>query len=673
MENSNNDRWSLLATDLGIETNEVKKSNEVEKETIKVAVDDVVKDAVVAVSGNSVAEHSATEQPRFTTSTNIKESGHQGNLEQKNKFNVSASTGLPYNSSGNAAKPVAVQNMKQTNSRSNFGAGILEPVESDHENNFTKDKNDAVNTSSTSQVDLFDKGNVGQTDAAEINVTKNQSPNYAEAVLKSVKLNTAAQQREAVVQGRSLPPIPASVYYNYSESKSVKPDTNEIETVKPEPVKRSFFGRLQQINFFGSRNKNDNTSQNTDDDIASNEYRNVGGGNGSDIDNGVKSEREHSPHGRYLPPHAQSLYKSHTQSASPVQPNQQNNQYQDSQKETPDLFRQIASQIGKLAGNSASDNSQNRTNNFRYKKSAQDYNYTNTADKTNRNYSDILGDAEDSTVSLFDDDLQETEEFAALRRLIGDDLSAEDEEQRRLNSILGEPRNEPQPEQQPEPRIVDDSISIRPSRPTQPSRVSRYPNNRRQVNNDFNTNTKPNHSPNHSPNNSSNHSPSNSETGGIGTGNSANKRWTTSPNNLADKPNVIVRGRRGSRFVNVDQKTANNPNANGTNRTNTPYNSSNSRTQQPPYQSYQSANDGQVWQANNNNEHVNGQGGRSNVAASGRDPRRDQNWRGRRQLDDKKIVADEQNDSVRYEHSHYPQTSQSQQQYPDYSSQMSHG
>ncbi|MDR1290132.1 MAG: hypothetical protein LBK06_02910 [Planctomycetaceae bacterium] len=31
-------------------------------------------------------------------------------------------------------------------------------------------------------------------------------PKYAEAVLKFVKLNTAAQQREAVVQGRSLLP-----------------------------------------------------------------------------------------------------------------------------------------------------------------------------------------------------------------------------------------------------------------------------------------------------------------------------------------------------------------------------------------------------------------------------------------------------------------------------------
>ncbi|MDR1478054.1 MAG: hypothetical protein LBJ00_03845 [Planctomycetaceae bacterium] len=38
-----------------------------------------------------------------------------------------------------------------------------------------------------------------------------------QAVLKFLKLNTQAQQREAVVQGRSLPPIPASVYaYIYS-------------------------------------------------------------------------------------------------------------------------------------------------------------------------------------------------------------------------------------------------------------------------------------------------------------------------------------------------------------------------------------------------------------------------------------------------------------------------
>jgi hypothetical protein len=34
---------------------------------------------------------------------------------------------------------------------------------------------------------------------------------YAKAVLKFAKLNTAAQQRGAFVQGRSLPPIPASV------------------------------------------------------------------------------------------------------------------------------------------------------------------------------------------------------------------------------------------------------------------------------------------------------------------------------------------------------------------------------------------------------------------------------------------------------------------------------
>ncbi|MDR1290734.1 MAG: FAD:protein FMN transferase [Planctomycetaceae bacterium] len=37
----------------------------------------------------------------------------------------------------------------------------------------------------------------------------------AEAVLKSEKLNTQAQQHGAVVQGRSLPPIPAPVYYSH--------------------------------------------------------------------------------------------------------------------------------------------------------------------------------------------------------------------------------------------------------------------------------------------------------------------------------------------------------------------------------------------------------------------------------------------------------------------------
>ncbi|MDR1478104.1 MAG: hypothetical protein LBJ00_04100 [Planctomycetaceae bacterium] len=40
--------------------------------------------------------------------------------------------------------------------------------------------------------------------------TKNRVK-YTQAALKFMELNTQAQQREAVVQGRSLPPIPASV------------------------------------------------------------------------------------------------------------------------------------------------------------------------------------------------------------------------------------------------------------------------------------------------------------------------------------------------------------------------------------------------------------------------------------------------------------------------------
>ncbi|MDR1479213.1 MAG: hypothetical protein LBJ00_09750 [Planctomycetaceae bacterium] len=38
---------------------------------------------------------------------------------------------------------------------------------------------------------------------------------YTQAVLKFLKRNTQASHREAAVQGRSLPPIPASVYRPY--------------------------------------------------------------------------------------------------------------------------------------------------------------------------------------------------------------------------------------------------------------------------------------------------------------------------------------------------------------------------------------------------------------------------------------------------------------------------
>jgi hypothetical protein len=39
---------------------------------------------------------------------------------------------------------------------------------------------------------------------------------YTQATLKFLNLNTEAQQREAVVQWRSLPPIPALVYQTES-------------------------------------------------------------------------------------------------------------------------------------------------------------------------------------------------------------------------------------------------------------------------------------------------------------------------------------------------------------------------------------------------------------------------------------------------------------------------
>ncbi|MDR1291330.1 MAG: redoxin domain-containing protein [Planctomycetaceae bacterium] len=54
----------------------------------------------------------------------------------------------------------------------------------------------------------------------ETNV-QNEKTFFAQSVLKFTKLNTVAQQREAVAQGRSLPPIPASVSQEKSQPASL--------------------------------------------------------------------------------------------------------------------------------------------------------------------------------------------------------------------------------------------------------------------------------------------------------------------------------------------------------------------------------------------------------------------------------------------------------------------
>ncbi|MDR1477331.1 MAG: hypothetical protein LBJ00_00135 [Planctomycetaceae bacterium] len=613
MENSNKDRWSLLATDLGIEVGDV-KGNDVEGGVNKVASEEVGKEAAVVVVDTAVTNYATTEQPQNTSSTqitptptNTRQPDFDENSEQNKKFNLPPAGRLPYNSLGNSAKPVAAKNVCPSCSeipeaehasavsqndcskakpaahtgfgikhvianRSTFGAGILEPDEIDR----------------------------------EINVTKNQTKDLL-------------------------------------EMKPTESSTNNLETAKSEPAKVSFFGRLQQINFFGSRNKNDNTSQNTDNDnnnnngIVSNEY--------SGVSSDVQSEREHLPHGRYLPPHAQSLYKSHTQSTPPAQLSQQNNQYQNQQnksqvpeKEVPDLLRQIASQIGKLAGNVANNDAQknntaNQSNNFRYK---------NSANRVNQNYSNVHENVDNSAASLFDDELKNTDDIKSLEWLIGGSPS-EDEEQRRLASLLGEPRGDQQRvEQQPETRVDDEPVS---PRPTQPNRVSHYPNNRNRPNN---LSTKPNHV---------------GTGGGVGAGSNPNRRWSSPISNSADKSSAVVRGRRGSRFVSGDPRAAGNPNSNGTNRPNTPHNP---RPHQPPYQQYQSTANDRVWQSN--------EGGHSTGTPTGRDPRRDQSWRGRVQPVDPKIVADTSNDPDQYNNPPYPTTPQSQQQqYSDYSAQLSLG
>jgi hypothetical protein len=476
---------------------------------------------------------------------------------------------------------------------------------------------------------MSDKENFARNTATEINVTKNQ-PSY----------HTPQQNQ----------------FQNSMQPKSVESDADSRESVKPEQVKRSFFGRLQQINIFGSRNKNDNTIKNIDDNNSTqDEYKN---NNNEDIDNNVQSEREHLPHGRYLPPHAQSLYKAHTQSIPPTQTNQSQIS---SNKDDSDPLRQIASQISKL-GNSVNKeanknngqitNNANRSYDSRYKKSAQDYRYNNTTtNKIGEYYSDTRNNINNSPESLFDDDLPETEEFAAFRRLISDGVSAEDEEQRRLASILGEPQEDSQTEQQIELPIDNGNV---PSYPAQTNRVSRYPNNRNYGNNIAN-NTKPN----------------NTRTGNTNPTNNADKRWTPAVNNQTHKPNTVVRGKRGSRFVANGQKVGDDNNLDNTNRPDVPQNSD----QQHPYQSRQSAvNAGQFWQTNVNNNSTIPQTGRNTAppqTTNSHPARNDQNWRGRK-LPDNRNIAETQNDPIGYNNSLYQPNTQSQSRYAaDYPSQIS--
>jgi hypothetical protein len=55
---------------------------------------------------------------------------------------------------------------------------------------------------------------------------------FAQAVLKFIKLNTAAQQRGAIAQGRSLPSIPAPVFSTERLQKTVAKNGGYFETYR---------------------------------------------------------------------------------------------------------------------------------------------------------------------------------------------------------------------------------------------------------------------------------------------------------------------------------------------------------------------------------------------------------------------------------------------------------
>jgi hypothetical protein len=658
MENSNNDRWSLLATDLGIEIKNDSKNNDKAENNTDITVNnnnsrnelmvlpesDNAKSSETESTQNSISETQTTSTPTtstlsspptastLTTSTptasstistpNVTESGNQQFLDQKKTFTSSTTSKPSGNLSNNFSKPSTPKPASRVPAhKSTFGAGILEPETNSPEINVTINTN--VTTATTSNVSELSPTNSisaentvsnNSTEITDINVTKNQTHNQT---------------------------------YDSLKSQSIETNANNSEPVKPESVKRSFFGRLQQINIFGARTKNDNAIKSTDDNnnsnnnnnnnnnVERNEYKNDKPQNTS---GNSQSEREHTPHGRYLPPHAQALYKAHTQSTPTVQQDQSSNP-PNANKDVFDPLRQIASQISKLGGkpvandtanNNESQNARQQTK-FqgnhpkvpRYKTSHQDYRYNNTtnqrqtADRSNppaEKNAEYYSTQRINPESLFADVLPtETEETEAFKRLFGEGTSVENEEERRLASLLGEPREEPKNEPPTEPQNKQ-QFDDEPTIPTYHGRVSRYPNNRHYGNNKLDNNTR---------------------TGNRDSGNNTDKKWTNSTNNSTGKNNEPTRGRRGSRFVSNgnDTRSGNGINSAGTNRPN---------TTMPPqsYQSRQSTTEEQF-------------------------------TRGRRQNDNKNI-PDLQNDNIRYNNSQYSTIHQSQQHYSDYSSSVSH-
>ncbi|MDR2346081.1 MAG: hypothetical protein LBE18_08445 [Planctomycetaceae bacterium] len=723
MNNSNNDRWSSLATDLGVEVSNDKDSTvEIQNDTSTTANNNVSRNALMVIPEVDTAKLPEIEFPPNTTSplpfppdttsqlplppnqssqlsqasqssqlNQSSQSSQSDQLNQASQLPQPATSKTPqsttkYNGSNNrqfstynkksfVSTPIKTSSNlsdnnvkssvpKYTNSssptrKSSFGAGILEQEEITSENNVTKNIN-----SETSETHQISSHNLSSSENIE-NIS-------TAAVSEKSEINVAQNQT-----------------YNSINSQLSESIVSESESSKSEPVKRSFFGRLQQINIFGTRNKNNNTTKPADDNnIKQDEYKDNGLEN---INGDIQSEREHLPHGRYLPPHAQSLYKSHTQShptlpppqhsqqppptRSPQQPHSthsthstrphsnQSNQTSNTGRDVFDPLRQIATQISKLGGKSVkrtvnnneskgnhtvnNQGNRNRSGDSHYKKSHQNYRYNNstngqpTDQSTNRPagyYPAARTNLTESPETLFEDDLPETEEVIALRQLMSDD-AAMDEEQRRLASILGDPREEPSGltnanDLRINSQTSEDSIPSYQS--TEP--INRYSSNRHQIKPDINTRAE-----------------------NISAG-STDKKWLPPPqsNNSADKSNTFVRGRRGSRFIGK----GNGMKSEGTNRTNT---LPNSKLPQSRYQSRQTITDKQLGQMDDNNDQLLEHNSRSLGTPPDCNNRQERNWRGGRRYQDNKNNSEIQND-IRYNNSSYSLLQQSQQQYSDYSS-----
>ncbi|MDR1924598.1 MAG: hypothetical protein LBQ66_09490 [Planctomycetaceae bacterium] len=637
MDNPKNDRWALLASDLGIEIEGEKKNEkqnekqnnngldsncEIKKE---IAIDTSVANESVAKTDSTVLQKtdSVLEKPANMSNT------AGGNTDKLSPNQITANniavnhSAPPKTIPTPIPTPTPIPNPTKTptpattptpthiaHNRPAFGAGILDEPDTPDTPDTPKipDAAKIINQIANSPVSK-ERVNLPTTliaapITAQINVTVNLPTN------QSADLPT----NQSPQPNKSTPITQKDIAQTSQfENKDKLEQTNKlIQNMPTDSSKKSFLERLP-FNFFGSKNKeaaksstpendpatqnnsppNQNQQINTNNETAVDPWRQIvsqvnkiSNGNATATDqvkpDQTRTDRQHT---RTEPP--RTSYGRTDLNRTDLNRTDINRTNQTRPEQTGTPHKKNDTTTNTTANPTTTTNPRyNKPNpNYRYNNSDKNRNTIpvantqkttdpNTANRTPANNTNEInkdktpkynglpnrGFIDSSNINperLFDDVAADPEEVIALMKLIDDGSLQEDEEQRRLASLLGEPS--PESSSPPLPP---------PSQTQTAGRVNRYP----QQTNPSNLNTKnfsagnfaagnkidnrytprtnnlPNNTPKNLQSNTRNTTPNNTAQ------NTPNNQPNNQTGNIKDRSTVVIRGRRGSRFTGYDKR-----------------------------------------------------------------------------------------------------------------------